>query len=217
MVSKKGWFSELNFDLYSLMGFLKGTFLLNFPSFENGLSDGLFSKELMILIMLFFIMIFSVIMCFVGKRALSILLFLISGMVGGYTGILFASGITSNPLMQLYFLVIFIFVGFVAVYAVMTFISSLSRTLRLQKASDTGTILFSAFLGSSTSAVTLYFCIYNSIGTALLLFLSLFIIGLTYQFRTKKSRRNFYTYDDLCNLKPLEEAAKEEDNRNAGC
>ena len=51
MVSKEGWFSDLNFDIYSLMGFLKGTFLLNFPSFENGLSDGLFSKELMILIM----------------------------------------------------------------------------------------------------------------------------------------------------------------------
>ena len=201
-------FSELSYQL-------KGSFLLRLPSFENGLSEGLFSKELMILLSLFLIMIFSLLLCFVGRRALSTLLFLISGMAGGYVGILFTSRLTSNKLMQLYFFVIFIFAGFAAIYAVSMIINHVISLLSLLSASDIFLVFISAFLGAFFGSTTLYFCIYDSKLLAAVFFFLLFIPGLICQLRAGKSSRIFYTYNDLCSLKPLEEIKGSEDGSGA--
>ncbi len=185
------------------MGIFDGEFLIKLPSFSEGLKDGLFSYELMILIALIFVMLSCVLLCFFGRKFFTTFFFIIAGMAGGYAGLVISRNMTDNKLMQLYFMMIFVFIGFFVFYAVSIILSSIAGFFKLRDSSGNFFVIFTSLAGALIGAVTIFFFIYSNIFISLIFALLTFIPGLIFQIKQGKNDRTFYSYKDLYELKPI--------------
>lgn len=177
-------------------------FILEIPKWKGEIK---FSSEWMNLLLVIAVLTAGIFLCFWGYRYFQTISLVLLGCLCGMIGYKIGSFMTSNRILQMWFFVMFTFLGVCMCYFLSTlwvyFINKLGIQSFLQKTLH----IIASVMGAVIVGITTYMKVYHNFATAAVIILLLMAAGGWYGMRNVRVRRVFRTYDDLIKMKPLTE------------
>lgn len=176
--------------------------VLQLPTWDG---KNYFTKEIIMFVLLFVAIIVGILLCFWGYKYFQTIAVVLCGCLSGYLGILLTDHLTSQPVIQMWFFVIFTFFGCCFFYFVTVLLDVFFKMIRVKKALTGKMYVITSICGALITSYLLFTRIYNGWGICLAVFAVLAVGGSLYQKKKEKERPDFHCYEDICQMKPLEE------------
>lgn len=180
-------------------------FVLEIPKWKGQI---VFDYETISFVLLWLILISAILLCFWGYKYFQSICLMLLGSLCGVTGILIANGMTDHIILQVFFFVIFLFLGVCLFYFLSLLLVSILKILRIWSPIYKKEYLISAVLGSAVAGVTVYQKIFRNALVVAGASAVLGVWGILYSRKRIKERKPFLTYADLYRLEPLAEEAE---------
>lgn len=167
--------------------------------------DLLFSQTTLNFLLVLLLLVAGILLCFVGYQHLQALILFAAGCFCGMLGIKIAVEMTRNLMIQMSFFVMFTFIGVCLLYLLSIIVATILWQIKLRNLLLKKMYFFTALIGGLIIGVVVYFCVYQDILIASLIALLMMISGSLYGKRKMARQRVFYTYADLCEMKPFDQ------------
>lgn len=177
-------------------------FILNVPAWKGEMQ---FTYEMVEFLLTWFLLAAGLLLCFLGYKYAQTLFLFLFGTFSGVFGIKIAEKMTQSMVMRMTFFVLFTFFGVCLLYWISIMLGYVLNRLKLRTFLAKRIYLVTAICGSVVTGGVVYFRIYHNIYVACGLFVTLAVMGTLYGKKKAAKRRVFRTYDDLYQMKPLEE------------
>jgi len=168
-----------------------------------------FSINIVSLLMIIGVIIAGIILCFWGYKYFHTIILIIIGCASGILGINLVETLLVESIYKMIFFVMFIFFGVLFLFFVTNFINNMLSRSHLYNNLVKRLYFIAPLLGSLMVMFLIYFNVYHNIAIVMGIFLILFSLGYLYSKKRVASRRPFYSYDDLCQLKPLKDVRED--------
>ena len=175
--------------------------ILRVPMWEGTIE---FTYDTVSFILVIVTLLAGLILCFMGYKYLQALCLVVLGCLMGIAGIRLTDGMTQNLVLKMCLFVIFTFLGVCLFYGFSIIVVSVLKILHIKEKCARYGYLFSAFFGAGIVGVVTYLYVYRNILAVSLLSVVLFVSGALWGKKQAAKRKVFHTYDELCELKPLE-------------
>ena len=167
-----------------------------------------FTSDMVLLLMMIGIMLSGIVLCFLGYQYFQTIILSMTGCASGILGISLAEELLVESIYKMIFFVMFTFFGVFCLYFVTSLVRNVLRKLKIYNSLMNKLYLISPLLGSIMVMFLIYFYVYHNLIIAMGIFLIFFIFGFLYSKKRVASRKPFYSYYDLCQLKPLKDVKK---------
>ena len=165
-----------------------------------------FTKDIVFFLLTILAVVSGILICFWGYKYLLTLVMLILGCVSGFFGLYLMDGMTDNPILKMFFFVMWVFWGECLFYLISVIINKALQERHIHRAFKNFMVVVSPLLGAAVLFLTLFLRVYTGIFIDLGIALLFLILGAVYQKKEKINEREFKSYDDLYRLEPEEGA-----------
>ena len=181
-------------------------FILEFPTWDG---NNYFTNEIIVFVISILAIMAGVLLCFWGYKYFQTLIVVLLGCLSGVASIFLTDYLTKNVILKMCFFVMFTFFGSCVFYFVSILADSLLKILHIKKAIAEKMYIITSLMGAVLVGCIVYLKIYNGLVADVIISFSLAVIGIIYQKKKKNSGSLFHSYEDIYNMKPLEEKQAE--------
>ena len=177
-------------------------FILQVPKWQGEMR---FDYEFISFVLIWVVLGASLLLCVWGYKYFRSMFLLVLGSLCGVLGIFIANVMTDNPVLKMFFFIMFVFFGMCFFYFASIVVVWLLKRFRLDATMCKLECWLAALLGSSLVGITVYKKIFHNIWIVAGAALILFIYSAWHGQKNVHKRRAFYTYEDLRKMTPVTE------------
>lgn len=166
------------------------------PDFD---SLNYFNQDIVIFLAACVCLIMGILICFWGYKYLLTLFCIVCGCAAGAVGMHWLDGRIEYPLINLFMLASFIFLGECALYGISSMLNHAMKQTGFIEGVTRLMILVSPLFGAALIFAVLYFYVSTNVILDGAFAAVILVVGAVNQYRSKANRRTFHTYDDIYN------------------
>lgn len=177
-------------------------FILRIPKWKGELR---FDYGMVSFLLIWIVLFTAIMLCIWGYKYFQGMCFLTFESLCGVVGLIAAESMTDNPVLKMFFFIMFVFLGICLFYFLSTMCAWVLNRLGAGKVLCKMEYLFAALSGSIVAGITVYQKIYHNFRMVAGATLLLAVLSILHGHRATARRKPFYTYEDLRRLKPQAE------------
>lgn len=172
--------------------------LFGFPKWDP---SNYFTIEIVLFIASVICLVAGILICFWGYKYLMSMIAVIFGGISGAVGMRFIDSRVPYPLLNLFLLVGFVFLGECLLFAITTIVGKALNITHTNEALRRILIFITPFIGAGIVAMCLYLSFSTHVPLIAAVSLIVLIAGVIYQVKTGINRKKFHTYDEIYKYK----------------
>lgn len=160
-----------------------------------------FTKDIVFFLLAILMLISGILICFWGYKYLLTLIMIVLGCVSGFFGLYLMDGMTENPILLMFFFVMWVFWGECLFYFISVGINKLLKERHVHRAVKNVMVVLSPFIGGGIIFLVLLLRVYTGVLVDLGIAALFVLLGAIYQKKEKINLREFKSYDDLYRMR----------------